>query len=488
MDWQHLTVVMQGYWPHVVLAVSLLASVLATIHIAMTKQDVKSAIGWVAVVIFSPLIGATFYLFAGINRIRQQRVSAQREMAKHESVVMERLVVQNLAEHADPYLDPLRTLGDNVCQNELLIGNRVEILNTGDETYPAMLEAIGSAKRCIALQSYIFDHDGIGIKIAQALIDAQKRGVQVRVLIDAVGAKYSRPPITRLLKAGGVPTARFLPTAIGLRLVYANLRSHRKLLVVDGCRALAGGMNIRSGFMTEFLGEGRANDTHFRLEGPIARQLMNSFAHDWEFTTRENLPTAPWFEPMPKALVERSAAPVRVVPSGPDRTMGSNLSMIVGALSVAREHVRIQSPYFLPDVVLMGALVTAARRGVVVDVLIPGHNNLKLVGAAMEAQLELLIKGGVRVWRSGGAFDHSKLLTVDNQWSYVGSSNIDPRSLRLNFELDLEVFSRALAQQLTQRIDAQIAGARVVTLPELQAVPFLVRLRNRLIWLVSPYL
>lgn len=488
MDLEQFSSVMQGYWPHVVLAVSVFASVLATIHIAMTKQDVKSAIGWVAVVIFSPLLGATFYLFAGINRIRQQRVSVLREMAKHESVVMARLVLQDLDKYTDPYLDSLRTLGDNVCQNELLIGNRVDILDSGDETYPAMLEAIASAERCIAMQSYIFDHDGIGVKIAQALIDAQNRGVQVRVLIDAVGAKYSSPPITRLLKTGGVTVARFLPTAIGLRLVYANLRSHRKLLVVDGSRALAGGMNIRSGFISAFAGDNRANDTHFRVEGPIARQLMNSFAHDWEFTTQESLPTTPWFEPMPQALTDHNPTPARVVPSGPDKTMGSNLSMILGALSVARQHVRIQSPYFLPDMVLMGALVTAARRGVIVDVLIPGQNNLKLVSAAMEAQLELLLKGGVRVWRSGGAFDHSKLLTVDNQWSYVGSSNIDPRSLRLNFELDLEVFSRSLANRLSQRIDASLAKASLVQLSELQAVPFLVRLRNRLIWLVSPYL
>jgi cardiolipin synthase len=488
MDWQQLANTMQGYLPHLVLAVSVLASVLATIHIAMTKQDVKSAIGWVAVVIFSPLLGATFYLFAGINRIRQQRLSAQREMASHELAVMDRLIALDLTDYADPYLDALRTLGNNVCKNELLIGNRVEILDSGDETYPAMIEAIVLARQCIVLQSYIFDQDAIGVKIAQALIDAHNRGVQVRVLIDAVGAKYSSPPITRLLKASGVPVARFLPTAIGMRLVYANLRSHRKLLVVDGSLALAGGMNIRAGFMTAFAGDKRANDTHFKVTGPIARQLMNSFANDWEFTTRESLPTTPWFEFTPHAQSGDDVTPARVVTSGPDRTMGSNLSMILGALSVARYHVRIQSPYFLPDLVLIAALVTAARRGVTVDVLIPGHNNLKLVGAAMEAQLEMLIKEGVRVWRTGGAFDHSKLLTIDNQWSYVGSSNIDPRSLRLNFELDLEVYSRALANQLSQRIDSKIAHGKLVTLSELRAVSFLVRLRNRLIWLVSPYL
>ena len=139
MDWQQLANAMQGYWPHLVLAISVGASVLATIHIAMTKQDVKSAIGWVAVVIFSPLLGAIFYLFAGINRVRQKRLSAQREMAKHELAVMERLIARDLSDYADPHLDALRTLGNNVCENELLNGNRVEILDSGDETYPAML-------------------------------------------------------------------------------------------------------------------------------------------------------------------------------------------------------------------------------------------------------------------------------------------------------------------------------------------------------------
>lgn len=488
MNWQQWHETLQIYWPHVVLVVSIVASVLATVHIAMTKQDVKAAIGWVAVVIFSPLLGATFYLFAGINRIRQERLSAQRELAEHEIMAMDRLIVPALGSHADGYFEALRTLGDKVCRNELLKGNRVAILRTGDETYPAMLQAIHNAKRCVALQSYIFDHDGIGIQIAQALIDAKNRGVEVRVLIDAVGAKYSRPPITHMLKRGGVSVGRFLPTVIGLRLVYANLRSHRKLLVVDGDLALAGGMNIRAGFTTEFAGNKRASDTHFKIVGPAARQLMDSFAHDWEFTTGERLTSAVWFEPMSLAFDDTQAMPVRVVPSGPDRTMGSNQGMILGALSVAQRHVRIQSPYFLPDMMLIGALVTAARRGVIVDVLIPGNNNLKLVSAAMEAQLGILVKEGVRVWRSSGPFDHSKLFTVDDQWSFVGSSNVDPRSLRLNFELDLEIIDRALARELGQGIDKQIAQGTRVVAEELQAQPFWRRLRNRLIWLASPYL
>jgi cardiolipin synthase len=150
--------------------------------------------------------------------------------------------------------------------------------------------------------------------------------------------------------------------------------------------------------------------------------------------------------------------------------------------------VRIQSPYFLPDQQLIAALSTAARRGVIVDVVVPGANNLKLVNAAMMAQFDQLIMTGCRIWRAAGTFDHSKLFTVDQAWSYIGSSNIDPRSLRLNFELDIEVYDRDLSMQLDARMDASIAKATLITLESLNGQPFWVRLRNKMVWLASPYL
>lgn len=484
---QEFSLILQEYWPHVILIVSLVASTAATIHAAMTKQDVRAAIGWVAIVIFSPILGAIFYFFAGINRIRMERVSQQRVLPEHDLKLIERLIVRQPIAQWPREFAAMRTAGDAISRNRLLLGNSVELLSGGDQTYPAMLQAIAQARKSIAMQSYIFDCDRMGKRIAQALIDARSRGVEVRVLIDAVGAKYSRPPITIMLDKGDVPTARFLPTAIGLRLAYANLRSHRKLLVVDGEFALAGGMNIREGFTTEFGQDKMTHDTHFRLRGPATRQLMDSFAHDWEFTTGERLDGEPWFASMSNAAQPQNI-PVRVVPSGPDRTLGSNQSMYMAALSVAQNHVRIQSPYFLPDIILIGGLITAARRGVIVDVVIPGNNNLKLVSAAMDAQLDQLVASGVRVWRSTGTFDHSKLMTVDGLWSYAGSSNLDPRSLRLNFELDLEIYDEAIASTIEQRIDHSIASARRVTLESLRSRPFGLKLRNRLVWLASPYL
>lgn len=483
------------YWPHVVLVVSVVASITAAVHAAMTKQDVRAAIGWVAVIMFSPLFGAFFYFIAGINRIRKKRISTKRKRSEHPETqphvssapLPTTYDVSDLDQWGLSRLKSMQRLGDQVALFPLVSGNAIELLDGGDQTYPAMIKAIDQAQHSVALQSYIFDHDRAGLAVAQALIRAQKRGVQVRVLIDSVGSRYSRPPIVATLEAGSVNTALFMATFSTLRLAYANLRSHRKLLIVDGRHGLTGGMNIRESFMQAYAGSNMTHDTHFAVQGPVVGQLFESFAHDWEFTTGEHLQGPDWY-PENVTWSHSQNIPIRAVRSGPDRMLGNNQSMLLGALSIAARHVRMQSPYFLPDVTLIAALKTAARRGVVVDVIIPGQNNLKLVSAAMDAQLDQIIEAGVRVWRSGGAFDHSKLCTVDDEWSFVGSTNIDSRSLRLNFELDIEIYDVQMAQALSNRMDRVIRQSQSVTLKALKAKPFIWRLRDKVVWLASPYL
>jgi cardiolipin synthase len=306
------------------------------------------------------------------------------------------------------------------------------------------------------------------------------------VLIDAIGLRYSHPPITRRLRKAGITTALFMADTLGFKMPYANLRSHRKILVVDGRVGFTGGMNIRAGFVSAVAGEKIAGDTHFRIEGPVVLQLMSVFANDWEFTTKERLPYETWCSEVWDAPLPHS--PARCIRSGPDRFIYSTHNLLLGAFAVAQQHIRIQSPYFLPDQILLGALNTAARRGIQVDIVIPGQNNLRLVNYAMTAQLDQIIRNGCRVWRARGNFNHSKLITIDGAWSYVGSSNLDPRSLRLNFELDVEIYSRNITRDIGQLIDDEIAHADAVTLEDLAATPFRKRLRNRIIWLASPYL
>lgn len=475
------------YWPHIIFSISLIAAAAAATHAAMTKSDVRAAIGWVGVILMSPLFGAFFYLIAGINRIRRDQISAQRDRSLKDYSNRQAPPVADVSAISAAQFRSLRILGDRVSRFPLRTGNSIKILIGGDETYPAMIVAIGQARTSIALQSYIFDNDSEGRKIVEALVQAKERGVEIRVLIDAIGSKYSHPPIIRLLRKCGIQAALFMTNPLGImRMPYANLRSHRKILVVDGRTGFTGGMNIRAGFVSAVAGKDLASDTHFQVEGPIVLQLISVFAHDWKFTTKETLPYETWCSEDWNVSAHQS--PARCIRSGPDRFIYSTHNMLLGAFAVAQQHIRIQSPYFLPDQILLGAINTAARRGIQVDIVIPGRNNLRLVNYAMMAQLDQVIRNGCRVWRASGNFNHSKLITIDGAWSYVGSSNIDPRSLRLNFELDIEIYSRHTAQQIERLIDNEIEHADAVTLDGLAAIPFRKRLRNKIIWLASPYL
>jgi cardiolipin synthase len=456
----------------------------------MTKDEVRSAIGWVGVIVLSPIVGALIYAIAGINRIRRGSIAAERSAAGHEMRehpnfdATDDLVAARFGER----FVALKTVGDRITHHKLTTSNTIDVLKTGDEAYAAMLAAIAGARRSILLETYIFDRDPIGVRIADALIQACKRGVSVRVLIDAVGARYSVPSIVGYLREGGVSTDVFNGAIImGLRLPYANLRTHRKILVVDGSAAFMGGMNIRQGFTAEFAGAGSAHDTHFHLRGPVVGDIFSTAAEDWYFASRERLQGEAWAI---EAADGEPDSPIfaRVLPSGPDASLEANHKMLMGAFSVAHRSIRIMSPYFLPDRELISALTTAARRGVEIDIVVPSANNLVLVDRAMTAQFDQVLRSYCRVWRAKGAFDHSKLLSVDSTWAFVGSSNLDPRSLRLNFEIDLEVLDRAFASRIDAHIGSVIDKATQVTLADLRARPFPIRLVNRILWLGSPYL
>ena len=487
-----MIILLTTYWPHILAFLSIVLGVPAAIHATMTKDEVRSALGWVGIIILSPIIGALLYAIAGINRIRRSTIEQQRSQFRERgpdasgrfdvsgSVVADRFGLR---------FGAMKLLGDRVSRHRLCAGNTIQMLEGGDAAYAMMLEQIAQARRSILLETYIFDRDPVGLRFADALIAAVRRGVAVRILIDAVGARYSVPSIVGHLQAGGVVVKVFNGNIImGLRLPYANLRTHRKILIVDGAVAFTGGMNIRAGFTAEFAGDTQARDTHFRITGPVVADLFQVASEDWRFAARERLDGEDWQIPTAAPSKKTTTMLLRAVPSGPDRANESNHKMMMGAFSVARQSIRIMSPYFLPDRELISALVTASMRGVEVDIVVPAVNNLVIVDRAMTAQFDQILKGGCRIWRATGPFNHSKLMTVDERWSYVGSSNLDPRSLRLNFEIDLEVMDTGFAATVGQRVQDVLKSAQPVTLADLRAKPFATRLINKVFWLGSPYL
>jgi cardiolipin synthase len=347
-----------------------------------------------------------------------------------------------------------------------------------------MYAAIEKAVKTITLSSYIFDNDLTGNKFVNALAAAKQKGVQIRVLVDDVGARYSWPRIFRALENVGIVHARFYPRRTPWTILYANLRNHRKLLVVDGKVGFTGGMNIRNRHSPDAVKDHAVEDMHFRLTGPIVLQLQNVFADDWQFATGEVLTDEMWF-PEWKGT---GSMICRAIVDGPDEHLNNVQLALAAAISCAKETVTIVTPYFIPDRELIAVLSLASMRGVTVDIVMPQKNNLFFVEWASMALRWQMLEKGCRMWLTKPPFDHSKLILIDGCWSMFGSSNWDARSLRLNFELNVECYDKALCQTMQQMAAEKISNSRPLTLEDVNNRPLLIKLRDGIARLFSPYL
>ena len=470
-------------WPAWLGLVAFLLDVAASLHVVLRKRDVRAATAWVGTIWLVPIAGVLLYAVFGLNRIRRRGTELQREVRR-----VARRSHSDGADWAPPPIRPrlagLSRLAEQVSGRPLLGGNRIEPLENGDEAYPAMLAAIDGATRSVALCSYIFGDDRAGRPFVEALARATARGVEVRVLVDGVGARYTWPPVHRTLRRAGVPVGLFLPLLSRGGLAFFNLRTHRKVLIVDGRVAFAGGMNIQAGNVHAARPRRPIRDVHFRVEGLVVRQLMDAFAEDWAFVTRESLDGPRWYPDLAPA----GPIAARVITAGPDLDLEVMRSVLLGAIASARESVRIVTPYFLPDAPMVAALSVAALRGVRVEIVLPEQGNIAVAQWASRGILWQLLRPGCLVYLTPAPFDHGKLAVIDRSWALFGTTNWDPRSLRLNFELDIECYDEHFATCIDDMISRRVAAARPYTLADADGRPFVVRVRDGFARLLSPYL
>ncbi|MBK1735800.1 cardiolipin synthase [Halorhodospira abdelmalekii] len=455
------------------------AGPIAAGHALLTKREPQVAGAWIAICLIFPLAGATVYYLFGINRVRtraRKLVAEERIPPGHGP----------WHRHTSPTISPEYAeqvrISDAVSGRKLEGGNRLQVLHNGEEAYPAMLQAIDAAQERVFLSTYIFETNATGRRFIRALTAAQRRGVDVRVLIDGFGEIYSWPRASTLLKRTEVPVARFLPPRLMPPQVSINLRNHRKILVTDGRLAFTGGMNIGDRHLVESTHPHPVADMHFSFDGPVARQIEEVFLEDWAFTTGADhtLPSL--------ARRHTDGALCRIIADGPNEDLDRLIMTLIGALSAAREEVWVVSPYFLPTRPLMTALEAAALRGVAVRVLLPEQSNLTFVDWATRHILGELVHWGVQVYYQPAPFAHTKLFVIDRRYAQVGSANMDPRSLRLNFELNAEIYNRPLAEQLAADCADICARSRCVTEAELEQRGAFERVRDAAAWLASPYM
>ena len=460
-------------------------SLIALFHLFTRQKDHRSAAFWVALVIFSPLLGACLYGILGINFVRRRGRHYRGSIGP---AYRDPLPTCPLFSNENPAVAErdcsLAMVLDRISRFAFSSGNTIKTLINGDEAMPAMLEAIRSAKSSIALASYIFEAHHIGADFVRELAAAHERGVEVRVIVDDAGTRYSWPPVTRELGRLGVPVRRFMPNRFILRLLTMNLRNHKKLLIVDGKIGFTGGMNIREGNMLLRTPAHPVRDLHFRIEGPVVAQMQRVFAEDWSFCHGESLDEKLWF---PEIAAKGSAHVLGIV-DGPDEDFEAMPVALFAALNAARHRICILTPYFLPPPTLLASLNLCAVRGVEVCIITPEKNNIPMVAWAARTLYADLLEAGCRIYESPAPFDHSKILLIDDAWSCVGSTNWDPRSLRLNFEFNLVCHDEELASTLSGIFEAKKAESREVTSELLELTPLSQRLRNGIARLFIPVL
>ena len=480
------------------LAIGVFLRIMVSIHVVLTKRQTRAATGWVGLVLLAPFGGSLLYLVFGINRIQRraaqlrkdQRLRTDLKPAKDDLEVL-----KNALGPATPEMEPLVRLVGEVTRIPLEPGNHIEPLVNGDSVFPAMLEAIRSARHSIALSTYIFYDDSVGQAFTQALGEAVTRGVSVRVLIDSLGSRYGWRSNVRNLRNAKVPVETFIPTLVPTWLPFLNLRNHRKILVVDGSLAFTGGMNIDARFLSDSpeVQELRAragthdlphHDLHFRVQGPVVSSLMQVFAEDWLFARGERLQGNAWYP----TLYPAGTIPARCVADGPEDDVDPLLKSILGGVGVARRTVSIITPYFIPDDPLLSALEVAALRGVAVDIFIPQKSNLRIMNWAMPPFLDHALNAGCQVFLVPPPFDHTKLMVVDDVWVFFGSANIDSRSLRLNFEVNMECYGVEVARKVQPLLQARRQLALPLTEAALEARAFPVKVRDAFASLLAPYI
>jgi cardiolipin synthase len=423
--------------------------------IILQKREPVATVSWVLSLAVLPYVGFLIYFALGPQKIKRQRLRRNRSrdgMDAHDTICP-----------ASEICTELSLLGQAVTGLPPSSATRVDLLVDGAATYDALVDAIGQARNHVHLEYYIFERDRTGTRIRDALIERAKAGVHVRLLLDAVGAGKVNKRFLKPLLEAGCQQCWFHPTQFRpFSRPWVNLRTHRKIVVIDGTVAFAGGINITDE-ENEALNPNAYRDLHMRLEGEIVRSLQQVFVEDWIYASghkREDFKgTVLW---APNTEQTHGDIAVQVLTSGPDSDWEAIHRLQVGAIHEATERVWLVTPYFVPGEAAMMALTSAALAGLDVRLLVPKQSDSKLVTFAARSYFDELLAAKVKVYEYGPRMLHTKALLCDDNLAILGSANFDHRSFRLNFEVALLFREPAFNARLSALLEGEFSSANRV--------------------------
>jgi cardiolipin synthase len=464
--------------------------ILLAVVILLERRNPTKTVAWLLILVFLPFLGFILYMLFGKNW-RKNRWIKQKELIDYSVLedFIEKYIDNILADKGVNYVlgskERLMYLLIHSADAPLTINNRLTVLKDASEKYPELFKMIKDAKHHIHLEYYIIRDDEVGDKLTRMLMEKAREGVEIRLLYDGVGSsKFGRKNRKKLIEAG-VKVSVFLPVWFPFLNSKLNYRNHRKIVVVDGTKALVGGINIGREYLGRDKRFGYWRDTHLKIEGDGAYSLQLIFLLDWCFAYKEKINFLKYF---PKQEKYREKNYVQIAASGPDSQWESIHKVYFSIISTAEDSLYITSPYFIPDDSIMMALKTAALSGVDVRLLIPGEPDHKIVYWASHSYLEEIMEAGVRVYLYEKGFIHAKVIIADGTVASIGTANMDLRSFHHNFEANAFVYDREVVEDIESQFFQDLDDSRELILEEYRMKSLPVRLRESTARLLSPLL
>lgn len=415
-----------------------------------------STVAWIMAVVTLPYFGALLYVVFGINRV-ERRVTQRQAAARRINRLVPQLAGQHLVsqDRFSPAQRQLLRVAERVSGAKATLGNRVQLYAETSDAFAAIEATLRAARESIHLEYYIWQPDRIGTRLRDILIERARAGVKVRFLYDTLGSMRLTKRFLAEMQAAGITVAPFLPGRSLRERWSINLRNHRKIILVDGAIGFTGGMNVGDEYLGRDPHFGYWRDTHLRVTGPAVLQLQEVFVTDWYSATGEELDPVEHF-PSPDEIGKVTA---QVIAGGPDQEESAFHALMFAAIAGAEREVTLATSYFVPTPALCMALQSAALRGVRTRVLVSGPVTYWTTYHACRSYYDELLQSGVDIYEYRKGQQHAKTLTVDGEWSLVGSPNFDARSVFLNFEVAAAFFDAGIAEQLTHHFEEDLAGA-----------------------------
>lgn len=473
-----------------VLVVYLATILLVVLVVILENRNPVKTISWILVLVLLPIIGFIIFVFFGQN-LRKEKIIAkkglrnQRYLSQLANSQATRLWEGELFDNqAVEDKRKLISLLLNNSNSVITIGNKVEILKDGDETFNSMIKAIEEAEYYIHLEYYIFVEDGIGNKIKEILKKKSSEGVEVRIIVDDVGSWELKKPFFKEMEEAGIEAYSFLQVRFPTFTSKVNYRNHRKILIIDGKIGFLGGVNIADRYLYGKPMFGPWRDTHLKVEGDAVQSLQTIFLTDWYFVSQEELYDNKYFpktEPVGKNMVQ-------IVSSGPDSDWPGIMMGIFQAISSAKKYIYIATPYFMPNEGVLMALKTAAMGNVDVRIILPEKSDSKITHLSTRSFIREMLDANVKIYFYTKGFIHSKVMIVDDIVSKVGSSNMDFRSFEHNYEVEAFIYDEKIALELKSQFKEDLVNSYLVTIIKWIKRPQIEKIKESFARLISPLL